>query len=112
MFKILPLGHEFYIEFSSLAKIVYTFAHVNVDNAARAYDMALVPFNGGTKASFLDQDSMTQYSMTLILHESFTNANDEGPWIIAFSKLSSRRCCLLKALRGPNIWKYVLILRP
>lgn len=36
-----------------------TYAQVNVDNAIEVDDMALVPFDYGTKASMLDQGSMT-----------------------------------------------------
>lgn len=58
--------------------IIIIFDHVNIDNAVVTYNITLIPFDSGTKASSLDQNSMTQNSRTG-LHESVIAANGEGP---------------------------------
>lgn len=58
-------------------------AHINVEKATGANDLALVPFDGGTKASNMDQDSMV-----LVIHELAPNVDDEGLGQLVFQNLA------------------------
>lgn len=54
-----------------------------MDNAAGVDDLAVVPFDSGTRASSLGHDNMA-----LNLYELVPNADDEGPWTVASFKRS------------------------
>lgn len=88
MFQFLSLGEKIDIVAYSLSNRVDASAHVNVDNAIGADNMALVPFDSGIKATSLNQGSMVQDSMDLVMHESVFIADDGGLWIVASSKCS------------------------
>lgn len=85
VFQFPFLGHKIDTKIASLANILDTSTHFIVDNVVGTNDMTLAPFDGGIKATLLDQDSMA-----LVLHESVSAADDEGHWIVASSKNSWR----------------------
>lgn len=70
-----------------------------MDNTAGANDMTLVPFKSGHEVSSLDQDSMAQDIIILVLYESVAVADDESSWIIVYFKYSWKRGRLPKTLK-------------